>query len=175
MMSSVLRSLAAGTLWIVFAAAPAFAQAQQGDKEVLLNGDMTTAFGGGAAASATTGNVSTGLGYYFTQAVEVFGALNVGFSRDALAGTDVDAGMGLAFRYNFARPARQTVPYVGVQYALNSFKNAGDSSYIQPNAGFKYYLQRNTAFDVNISYGHALSSSGGGSIIRESFGLVFGF
>jgi hypothetical protein len=164
-----------GILWILCAAAPAFAQAGQGDKEVLLNGDVTTAFGGGGTASATTGNVSTGLGYYFTQAIEVFGALNVGFSRDALAGTDVDAGMGMAFRYNFTRQDRQTVPYVGVQYALNSFKNAGDSSYIQPNAGFKYYLQRNTAFDVNISYGHALTSSGGGSIVRESFGLVFGF
>jgi len=174
-MSSLWRSLAVGTLLIACAAAPVFAQAERGDKEVLLNGDVTTAFGGGATTSTTTGNVSTGLGYYFTQAVELFGALNVGFSRDAIAGTDVDAGMGLAFRYNFPRPGRQTVPYVGVQYALNSFKNAGDSSYIQPNAGFKYYLQRNTAFDVNISYGHALSSSAGGSIVRESFGLVFGF
>lgn len=31
------------------------------------------------------------------------------------------------------------------------------------------------AFDVNVSYGHAVFSSAGGNVIRESFGLVFGF
>jgi len=84
-------------------AVPALAQAEKGDKEVLFNGDVTTAFGGDTTSSTTTGNVSGGLGYYFTQQVELFGALNLGFSRDAIGGTNTDAGVGLAFRYNFAR------------------------------------------------------------------------
>jgi hypothetical protein len=174
-MSALWRPLVLSSLLIACSALPALAQAEKGDKEVLLNGDVTTAFGGDATTSTTTGNVSGGLGYYFTQAVELFGALNVGFARDAIAGTDVDAGVGLAFRYNFPRPGRQTVPYLGVEYSLNSVKNAKDSSYIQPNGGFKYYLQRNMAFDVNVSYGHALFTSASGNVISESFGLVFGF
>jgi hypothetical protein len=174
-MSERWRPLVLGCLLVAASAVPAFAQAEKGDKEVLLNGDVTTAFGGDSTTTATTGNVSGGLGYYFTQAIELFGAMNLGFARDATNGTDVDAGLGLAFRYNFARTGRQTVPYLGVEYALNSVKNAKDSSYIQPNAGFKYYLQRNMAFDFNVSYGHALFTSGGGNIVRESFGLVFGF
>lgn len=173
-MISFLRNLAVSSLLIVLFAAPAFAQAEKGDKEVLLNGDVTTAFGGDTTSTTTTGNVSAGLGYYFTQALQLFGALNVGFARDAVSGTEVDAGLGIAFRYNFPRPGSQVVPYAGVEYSLNSFQNAGDSSYIQPNGGFKYYLQRNIAFDVNVSYGRSLSSASG-SIIRESFGLVFGF
>ena len=49
---------------------------------------------------------------------------------------------------------------------------AGDSSFIEPNAGLKYYLRRNMAFDVNVSYGRALTGDSG-NIIRESLGLVF--
>jgi hypothetical protein len=180
-MNSLWRGVALGGLIIVSFAVPAFAQAEQGDKEVLLNGDITTSFGGEAdpttgvePGSVTTGNLSAGLGYYFTQAVEGFGAINLGFSRDATAGTSVDAGFALAFRYNFSRMGRQMVPYVGVQYAMNSVKDPGDSSYVQPNGGFKYYLRPKVAFDVNISYGHGFSSAGG-SIFRESVGLVFGF
>jgi len=174
-MSGLWRLLALACLLVVSSAVPALAQAEKGDKEVLFNGDVTTAFGGDTTSSTTTGNVSGGLGYYFTQQVELFGALNLGFSRDAIGGTNTDAGIGLAFRYNFARTGRQTVPYLGLEYAMNSVKSAKDSSYIQPNAGFKYYLQRNMAFDFNVSYGHALFTSGSGNIIRESFGLVFGF
>jgi hypothetical protein len=172
-MIGLCRRLALSGLLVVFSAMPALAQAEKGDKEVLLNGDVTTSFGGNSSTSAT-GNVTGGLGYYFTQHVELFGALNLGFARQATAGTSVDAGLGVAVRYNFARPGRQTVPYLGFEYSLNSMKNPKDSSYMRPNAGFKYYLQRNMAFDVNVSYGRALFS-GGGNIIRESFGLVFGF
>ena len=173
-MSDLRRNLALSGLLIVLSAVPALAQAEKGDKEVLLNGNVTSSFGGDSSAS-TTGNVSGGLGYYFTQAVELFGSLNVGFTRDATAGTSTDAGLGVAFRYNFSMPGRQTVPYVGFEYSMNSVKNPKDSSYAQPNGGFKYYLQRNMAFDVNVSYGHAMFSSAGGNIIRESFGFVFGF
>ena len=180
-MDRVWRNLVLSAVILVSFALPAFAQAEQGDKEVLLNGDITTSFGGetdpitGVEPNAvTTGNVAAGLGYYFTQAVQGFGAINLGFSRDGTAGTTVDAGFALAFRYNFVRTGRETVPYVGIQYAMNSVRNPKDSSYVEPNGGFKYYLRPNVAFDVNVSYGRGFSSAGG-NIIRESFGLVFGF
>jgi hypothetical protein len=169
-----------GVVTLAFAA-PVFAQAEQGDKEVLLNGDIATSFGGEADPvtgdepdAVTTGNIAAGLGYYFTQAVQGFGAINLGFSRDATSGTNVDAGFALAFRYNFVTMGRQTVPYVGIQYAMNSVRNPKDSSFIEPNGGFKYYLRPKVAFDVNISYGRGFSSAGG-NILRESIGLVFGF
>lgn len=173
-MGRIWRQLATASLLILCLAASALAQAVKGDKEVLLNGDVTSSFGGDASA-ATTGNVAAGLGYYFTQQMELFGSLNLSMSREATAGTSADAGLGVAFRYNFVTPGRQTVPYVGVAYSLNSMKDPGDSSYAQPNVGFKYYVRRNMAFDVNVSYGHALFSNNGGNVVRESVGLVFGF
>lgn len=169
-----LRHFGLASLLVLCFAGSARAQAEKGDKEVLLNGDVASSFGGESSAS-TTGNVAAGLGYYFTQQMELFGSLNLSMNREAIAGTSVDAGLGIAFRYNFSQPGRQTVPYLGFEYSLNSMQDPGDSSYVQPNAGFKYYLRRNMAFDVNVSYGHALFSNGGGNVIRESVGLVFGF
>jgi hypothetical protein len=155
-------------------ATSAFAQADQGDKEVLLNGNVTSAFGGGAGTSSTAGNVNAGLGYYFTQRVELFGSVGLSISKQALAGTDVGAGLGVSFRYNFTQPGVKTVPYVSFAYSLNSVRSPKDSSLVEPNAGLKYYLRPKVAFDVNVSYGHALFSSVGGHVISERVGLVFG-
>ena len=173
-MSRLLRHLLLSSLLVLSFAASALAQAEKGDKEVLLNGDVTSSFGGDSS-SFSTGNVAAGLGYYFTQEMELFGSVNFAISRGATAGTSVDSGLGMSFRYNFAKPGQKTVPYAGVEYSLNSVKNPADSSFVQPNGGFKYYVRRNVAFDVNVSYGHALFSAAGGNVIRESVGLVFGF
>ena len=172
-MSRFRRYFTLSSLLVLLGAVPAFAQAEKGDKEVLLNGDVSSSFGGGST-SATTGNVSAGLGYYFTQRVELFGSVNLSMSRQATAGTSVDAGVGMSTRYNFAQPGVKTVPYLGFEYSLNSVKNPKNSSFVEPNGGIKYYLRRNVAFDFNVSYGHALSSAGGGNVVRESVGLVFG-
>jgi hypothetical protein len=76
-MAGFWRSLVLTGFVVVAFAAPALAQAEEGDKEVLLNGDITASFGGEAdpitgvePGSATTGNVAAGLGYYFTQAMQ---------------------------------------------------------------------------------------------------------
>jgi hypothetical protein len=168
------RGLALGALLILWSALPASAQAAKGDKEILLHGDVTGRFGGDAE-SATTGTVAAGLGYYFTNRVELFGSVDLSINHQGTAGTSADAGFGTAFRYNISQPDVKLVPYVGLEYSLNSMRNPKDSSFIEPNGGVKYYIRRNVAFDVNASYGHALFSSGGGSVIRESVGLVFGF
>ena len=173
-MRRLCRQFTLSSLLVVVCAVSAFAQAEKGDKEILLNGDTTSSFGGGSASS-TTGNVAAGLGYYFTQRVEMFGSVNLSMSRQAAAGTSVDAGVGMSFRYNFARSGVKTVPYLGFEYSLNSVENPKDSSFAEPNGGLKYYLRRNVAFDVNVSYGHALFSAAGGNVIRESVGLIFGF
>jgi hypothetical protein len=174
-MSRLWRHLLLSGVLVLSFAGSALAQAEKGDKEVLLNGDVTSSFGADASSATTTGNVTGGLGYYFTQEMELFGSVNLAMSRQATAGTSVDAGLGVSFRYNFATPGRKTVPYAGFEYSLNSLRNPTDSSFVQPNGGLKYYVRRNVAFDVNVSYGHALLSNASGSVIRESIGLVFGF
>lgn len=152
----------------------ALAQASEGDKEILLNGNVTSAFGGNTGTSVTAGSLSTGLGYYFTDRVELFGSLGLSITKQALAGTSVDAGTGVSFRYNFTQPDVKTVPYVGFAYALNSVRRPKDSSFVEPNAGLKYYLRPKVALDLNVSYGHALFSNNGGHVISERVGLVFG-
>ena len=53
-MSDLWRNLALSGLLIMLSAVPALAQAEKGDKEVLLNGNVTTSFGGDSRPSATS-------------------------------------------------------------------------------------------------------------------------
>ena len=168
------RALFVVSVMLSWSATSAFAQAAEGDKEVLLDGNVTSAFGGNTGTAVTAGSLSAGLGYYFTERVELFGSVSLSISKQALAGTSVDAGTGVSFRYNFTQPGVKTVPYVGFAYALNSVRQPKDSSLVEPNAGLKYYLRPKVAFDINVSYGHALFSNAGGNVISERVGLVFG-
>ena len=113
-MTQLCRGLALGALLILWSALPASAQAEKGDQEILLHGDVTSRFGGDAE-SATTGTVAAGLGYYFTNRVELFGSLNLSINHQTVAGTSANTGFGTAFRYNLSQPDVKLVPYAGLE------------------------------------------------------------
>ena len=152
----------------------AFAQADKGDKELLLSGDVTTFTGGGA--SFTQGTASGSIGYYFSKSLELIGGTSLSLSQGDSGGTSVDAGLNGAFRYNFSSSGKKAVPYVGFEYFMNSVRDPKDSSFIRPNGGFKYYFKRNVAIDVNGGWGrNAFASGPKFNVINERIGIVFVF
>lgn len=150
------------------------AQAEAGDSEILLNGDVTTLTASGS--SFTSGNLSLGYGYYFTPQIQLFSGTNIGIFGGSGLGTDVSSGANFALRYNFSTAGRKLVPYLAFEYFIFDVEESKESSFLRPNGGFKYFFTRNAAFDFNVGYGRNAFADGPKlNMINERLGIAFVF
>ena len=78
--------------------------------------------------------------------------------------------------YSFLRADAMTVPYVGGSYYKSDLTTGFDEedSWLGVNAGVKFYLNPEVAFDMGGNYLFALQGQDGGLLIMQA-GLSFFF
>jgi hypothetical protein len=163
----------------MLAASPAAAQQEQGDKELSIFATTATSFGGGTP-TFTNGTIVPGIGYFITRQVEVSGISFISISGGGGTGTSVDFGLGGTLDYNFAKEGRKAFPYLGIE--LDWFNVSGsprtNDVEIRPHGGFKFFVKRNVALDLNAGYRRGISGpfkDAGLNIIDVRFGIKFIF
>lgn len=157
----------------------AVAQAQKGDREIQVSGNMFSILTGDGVTSAF-GQVSFGIGFFLTDRFELAVAPSVNIQairNPGRPGTpavrfgnvvvvpaqppvppstewDVDSGFGTKAQFFFGATAAMVKPYVGGVFQIQSFKveegaSFGDNTYSGGLFGVKSYLSENTALDFN--------------------------
>jgi hypothetical protein len=170
----------------------ALAQAQKGDKEVLLFGNVTSihskgvevpgfgTFGGG---TNTFGNIFVNFGVYVTDAMEVgggpqFSISSSGGGEDG-SGVSTTTGANGFLRFNFGGGAK-VAPYVGAEVNVQDFKapeggSVGDNVFMAAIAGVKSYLSEKAALDMKGQFGFNASHPGDQQLFGFTIGLTFVF
>jgi hypothetical protein len=151
---------------------PAYAQQEKGDKEIQFQGFFFRTVGV-PDGNATLGAVFFNSGYFLTAKHEVGGGTSITFAGVG-GSTSVMAGLNAFYRYNLKSKGAKAFPYLGGDFFVEDVKHAGDTHYLRPNLGFKYFFKKNAAFDVNMGYGLNLKDTSVG-LIDARFGLSFIF
>jgi hypothetical protein len=166
---TVFAPLFSALLLCLLVPSTASAQQEAGDIELQLSGSAFTT----TESSFTIVNTNAKLGKYFTRALEfgVTTSLNATFSENTDASYSGTAG-GFV-NYSFLSGDATTVPYLGAQYSKNldsGFDQNKGSAGI--NGGFKFYINRRTAFDLGGNYLFPLEEASSGIILFQ-FGISF--
>ena len=156
-------------LAIVLAAAPAFAQQEQGDKSFSGYGSLSFAKAGDSGTYAM-GVIGATLGVFATKQLEIGGSAALLFSGGAGSGTDVSGTIGAYGRQYFLQD--RTRPYVGLQI-LKPVASGATGFYAQAAVGVRQYINRNGSVFIEANYGMAHAE--GETIWQDYPGLVFGF
>ncbi len=175
------------------AAAPAFAQAQKGDREIRVGGSVTSQSTG--ESMNVTGNLQFGVGLFVTDGLEL--GTTPSFSISTTGGsvqqafdprtgrvvtnttprvTNTTPTVGFFTRQHFGR-ARVT-PYLGGNMNLVSASGGGQSTtlaFVGGEGGLKNYLSEKTALDLNLFVGGLMNSpsasEGGPSTVQTMFSV----
>lgn len=133
-------------VWIFFLlvgalASPILAQQEAGDTELQLQGNLSISGSGGGSDS---GGVNVLYGRFLTVRQEVGGMVNGFFTGNG----DFGGIVGPFYRFNFS--AEKLVPYVGAAAttSFGDFGNSEDDLFLTLEGGFRYFLDRRTAFSV---------------------------
>jgi hypothetical protein len=167
------------------------AQAQKGDKEILLFGNVTsihtkeieTPFGSFGGGTNTFGNIFVNFGVYVTNALEVgggpqFSISSSGGGEDG-SGVSTTTGANGFLRLNFGGGAK-VAPYVGAEVNVQDFKapengSVADNVFIAAIAGVKSYLSEKAALDMKGQFGFNASAPGDQQLFGFTIGLTFVF
>lgn len=187
-------------IWLASLPSTGRAQQEKGDKELQLQGSLT--FGLGDAGGSFSAMGGAQLGYFFTDQQEVGVGVQLTFSRtstDTSVGGVKISGSGIsisAFPHGFYRfhlkRGGKFYPYVGVEGGIaisgspgSTFNFGGQKieteggtstfGYVRPNAGAKYFFQKNAALDVNAGYQVTFVSGARQQEINGRLGLSFIF
>jgi hypothetical protein len=148
------------------------AQIEAGDKKVSLDGAIQSQKIAGE--SSTSGQVNASLGYYLSRNIALRGTIFEYLSK-GLNMTSLGAGA----EYSFAPATNPAlpfmVPFVALDASTTIFSITGgvapsSSILLRPAGGVRWFLSRNSSFDVSASYTVGAEASGGGV-----FGINFGF
>ena len=149
------------------------AQIEAGDMKISLDGSIQSQKVAGT--SSTSGQVNFTLGYYLSRNVALRATaweyLSQGFNLTSL---------GAGAEYSFAPATNPAlpfmVPFVAVDASTTLFSVSGgggapsSSILLRPAAGARWFLSRQSSFDVSAGYTLGSETSGGGV-----FGIQFGF
>lgn len=174
--------LALGLL-VLAASIPAFAQQEQGDTELGLNGSITIPH---SSPSDTTGIVDVAYGYYFRQNDLIAGDATVLINKNSF-------GFGLLphYRHLFPTGNPKVYPFLGIKPGIfifhikgsEGFSGSTDVAFLgEAEAGVRFYLSQRSALDVAYNFDYQSSSFGGGnsfadksqSVILVGFTHIFG-
>lgn len=158
----------------VFVVSPNFtyAQAEKGDKEILINGFLFAQTGEYGFASITT---FFNYGVFLTDSLQVGGGPSVtlshmGGSDYFESETELSISLNAFVRKYFIKEGSKTAFYAGGEgYYYDVFRE-GSLLYLRPFVGLKYYFLKKAAFDANIGYGFGLKKGGGG-MFSGTFGI----
>jgi hypothetical protein len=151
----------------------ASAQAQQGDKEILLNGQLSTinTDTGFGSSTFTFGQGVLNLGQYFSDTLEIGGGPSI-FVSGGAGSTDAQFGAN-AFLRKYLHTSRPTVaPFVGAEAYDRDFSEFSDSLFVDVNVGVKNYLSERSALEVSAGFGLNPSHPGDQQILQIKVGLT---
>jgi hypothetical protein len=167
------RIVLAGLLLAAFSS-PAFAQAQKGDKEVLLFGNLFVISGGGS--TTTVGLIFANVGVFVTDTVEVGGGPTLTVAGGG-GDTTTIVGVNGFLRKSFAQANAKIAPYVGVETSIQDLapdagQSVADTTFINAIGGVKNYFTESAALDVKGNFGFLLSDPGALRIFGFTVGIT---
>jgi hypothetical protein len=142
------------------------AQQGAGDTELQLQGSLSLATSG---AKDSAGGANALVGRFFTDRQEA----GVSLAASIFQGNKLVGLAGVFYRYNFS--SGQIVPYVGASAAdsFGSTGNVGSSTglLLTFEGGFRYFIDRRTAFSVEASEGYSTKDKEFGKQLTVLFGF----
>jgi outer membrane protein W len=179
---------------VVLAAAPgtASAQAKQGDKEVLVGGNL---FAINSTVSTTTqGQFNFGVGYFLTDRFELNVNPVLSITSGSAAGfgssTSADLGLASSVQYFFGARTSRVKPYIGGTAIIESFKTQDsfdpftgrssggslvDNLFTGGTFGVKNYFTDRAALDFKASYGFNPTHAGDFRLLQVNVGITYLF
>jgi hypothetical protein len=154
-------------LALALASSRAAAQIEAGDKAISVSGSIS--FSSTAGSSSTSGFAFGSLQYFMTRQLAVRANISEFISGGASSLSLTTLGAGL--EYDLQREQQTTVPYFAFDVATTTGGGTGGSSMLlEPSAGIRFFVSRNTALNVAGLYQTSTSSSGSGTFVMQ-FGL----
>lgn len=142
---------------------PAKAQQGSGDSEIQVQGSLNIGTSGGSQRS---GGVYVNYGRFFGDHQEVGGSVTATLVNDS----DLMGFGGPFYRYNFG--TGKTVPYVGAAVGTGFGKaKISSDALVSLEAGFRYFLDRRTAFSVAATDLYSTKARD----FADSISITFGF
>lgn len=164
------RPLLASLVVLALAAAlpaRAHAQIEQGDKRFSLDGRLSKSLT--QSGSDLEGNVTGEYGWYWRRNVALNAGAGISFS-----GSTVLTLLAVGAEYNFSDPGDTKVPFVNMN--VGTLFGGGISALVlQPSVGERFFLSRQTSFDVNLEYTYTAVQVSGASGNDGTIALNFGF
>ena len=155
----------------------AYAQPKQGDREILLFGNLITVHSSGS--TFTSGNIFANIGVFTSDSLEIGGGPSITVSGGGGGGVDTTVGVNGFLRRSFAGGNPKIVKYVGaelqVQDIAPSFGNASDQMFATGIAGLKNYFNEKAALDMKALFGVNLKHPGDAQIFGFTIGLTIIF
>ncbi len=162
-----------------FIARPAYAQIESGDRAVSIFGSLSFAGGQGGQGSTTSGNLFGSIQYFMTRQfalrVNVSEVISTSTSQDPFTGqqtnntlTFTQVGGGVEYDFQFAE--NKTVPYLAFDVATSAGGGGPSSALLSPSAGFRFFMNRNTAFNVAGVYQQSTTAGAPATVLLQ-FGL----
>jgi hypothetical protein len=179
----------------MFLAAPAYAQAEKGDAEVLVSGFLFSTLAS-SGPTLTSGSMNFAIGKFVTDTFEVGVGPSVSITSTSVpesreltgfdsrlnpifttipASTTISTTFGSNF---FARKLFGTAkvqPYVGGNFNVQDFAAAADTSFYGGEAGVKNYFSPKTALDLKGGLGFNAKDPANSGLFTFSVGITYLF
>lgn len=156
-------------------AAPAHAQAQKGDAEVLVSGFLFSTLAS-SGPTMTSGSMNFAIGKFVTDTFEVGVGPSVSITSTSAGDTStISTTFGSNF---FARKlfgAAKVQPYVGGNFNIQDFAAAAETSYYGGEAGVKNYFSPKTALDLKGGLGFNAKDPANSGLFTFSVGITYLF
>ena len=167
---TVRTSLAAVTLaglCVLTMPARVGAQIEKGDKSFQLQGEYIQVVS--PNSQDPSGTIVGQFGYYMTRNLGLKGTAGLIFE-----GSDVGYIVGAGGEWNFGAKGSTTVPYAKLD-VLDFKVDMLNLLMLSPGGGVRFFLSRQTAFDVTASYNLAIASFQGGKADGGAIQVLLGF
>ena len=161
-----ISAIALAGLFVSTAPSRADAQIEKGDKSVQVQGQYLQIVS--PTSEDPTGILLGAYNYYLTAKFGIKTTAGVIFAAD------MGYIGGLGIEYNFSTPGQTTIPFVKLD-VLDVKISSANLLMIAPGAGIRFFMNRNTSFDVTASYNHAIASFDGGSGEGGAVQVLLGF
>jgi hypothetical protein len=164
-------------IFMVALAVPAYAQQEDGDKEIQVSGLLAFVPHKGIPQDNLTGIAVLGVGYYPRKTHRIGFQLTSGTS-----GGQIQAGLGMTYRYLIGTGNPKVYPYLGaggLQQGLRDTDGVWQGAFVvTAETGLKVFLSQKFSLDTGFTLGYVPQGSGtfvekSGSMMTMGFAYIF--
>jgi hypothetical protein len=156
--------------------ATAQAQAQKGDKEVLLFGNVSTFIS--ESTTFSSGTIFVNAGVFMSDTLEVGGGptISISFAGDT---TTFQTGVNAFFR-KYTNAESTVAPYFGAEVSINDIApdepdTIANNTFLAGIAGIKNYFSERAALDIKGLFGFRANDPGAFQLLQINVGLTIVF